>query len=210
MDLYYAKSLHGFTPPDPIPGRDSWDVWQGVEIREADRVLLFCSREYAESPTGSGAWRDVDYMQSNARNDGAPLRKFIPVGLGPYGQNSPFVPDFIHGATYYDLSEGSDGFDDLVRRFKSEPIELLSKATGAATIQTVSADPASTVSPPAPKPSTAGSALAIWRLKLDYLRQQEAIVSDAAQKFALSQQIEEAKAKIAELVSGHGSPPAGV
>ncbi len=38
-----------------------------------------------------------------------------------------------------------------------------------------------------------------WRKKLDYLQQQEAIVSDPAQKFTLQEQIAEAKAKIAEL-----------
>ena len=42
-------------------------------------------------------------------------------------------------------------------------------------------------------------ALKTWRKKLDYLHQQEATVSDPAQKFTLAQQIEEAKAKIAEL-----------
>ncbi|MGH8605489.1 MAG: hypothetical protein ACREXR_22670, partial [Gammaproteobacteria bacterium] len=39
MDLYYAKSLHGFTPPDPIANRDSWEAWQEDQIRDADCVL---------------------------------------------------------------------------------------------------------------------------------------------------------------------------
>jgi hypothetical protein len=42
-------------------------------------------------------------------------------------------------------------------------------------------------------------ALTIWRKKLDYLQQQEALVADAAQKFALGEQIAEARAKVAEL-----------
>ena len=42
-------------------------------------------------------------------------------------------------------------------------------------------------------------ALVIWREKLDYLQQQEAITADAAQKFALKKQIEEAQQKIREL-----------
>jgi len=42
-------------------------------------------------------------------------------------------------------------------------------------------------------------ALDTWRKKLDYFQQQEAIVADPAQKFALAENIEEAKAKIAEL-----------
>jgi len=48
-------------------------------------------------------------------------------------------------------------------------------------------------------------ALNTWRKKLDYLHQQEATVSDPAQKFTLAQQIEEAKAKIAELVLENSS-----
>jgi hypothetical protein len=42
-------------------------------------------------------------------------------------------------------------------------------------------------------------ALETWRKKLEYLQHQEAIVSDPAQKFTLAEQIEEAKARIAEL-----------
>lgn len=38
-----------------------------------------------------------------------------------------------------------------------------------------------------------------WRRKLDFLRQQEAIVADPAQKFALAEQIQEAKGKLAEI-----------
>ena len=48
-------------------------------------------------------------------------------------------------------------------------------------------------------------ALEMWRRKLDYFQQQEAIVADPGQKFALAEQIEEAKAKIAELETTAGS-----
>jgi len=41
----------------------------------------------------------------------------------------------------------------------------------------------------------------IWREKLDYLREQEAIAADPSQKFQLQKQIEEAKAKMAQLDS---------
>jgi len=122
LDLYFAKSLHGFTPPDPIPNGDSWEAWQKAEIAHADRVLVICSEEYAESPRGSGAWRDVAFMKQDLAT-GAPLRKFIPAGFGGYQVNGQFVPHFIHGATYYDLTPGVTagfGFDDLVRRFRTE------------------------------------------------------------------------------------------
>ena len=45
----------------------------------------------------------------------------------------------------------------------------------------------------------ASSALAIWREKLDYLQQQEAIESNPATKFTIKKQIEEAERKIREL-----------
>ncbi|HYX29535.1 MAG TPA: hypothetical protein VE863_13295, partial [Pyrinomonadaceae bacterium] len=53
-------------------------------------------------------------------------------------------------------------------------------------------------------------ALTIWRKKLDYLEAQEAIESDAAQKFELAEQIAEAKAKISELESPRKQEPAEV
>jgi hypothetical protein len=43
--------------------------------------------------------------------------------------------------------------------------------------------------------------LTLWKKKLVYLREQEALLSDVAQKFAIKHQIEEAKAKIKELES---------
>jgi hypothetical protein len=123
MDLYSAKSLHGFTPPDPLPNRDSWEAWQEDEIRNADCVLMVCSREYIESPENSGAWRDVNFMKKNLESEGVALRKFIPVGFGAYEVNLQFIPSFICGATYYDLTPGTStgfGFEDLVRRFQTE------------------------------------------------------------------------------------------
>jgi len=50
----------------------------------------------------------------------------------------------------------------------------------------------------APAPPNADTATAIWQEKLDYLRAQEAICSDPAQRFSLKKQIEEAEAKLRE------------
>ena len=54
---------------------------------------------------------------------------------------------------------------------------------------------------PPRRPHAANSlaALSVWSEKLAFLEEQEAIVADAAQKFALRKQIEEARAKILEL-----------
>jgi len=122
IDLYYAKSLHGFTPPDPVPNQDSWAAWQVSQVRHADRVLVLCSKEFNESPEGSGAWFDVELMKQDVES-GAELRKFIPVGYGDFDVNRAFIPAFIRGATYYDLTAATIsgfGFEDLVRRFRTE------------------------------------------------------------------------------------------
>ena len=55
----------------------------------------------------------------------------------------------------------------------------------------------STRLPANPAPGTA--AAAIWREKLEYLRVQDAICSDPAQRFTLKKQIEEAEARLREL-----------
>ena len=57
----------------------------------------------------------------------------------------------------------------------------------------------SAIVPPRPPGSPPSPALAIWQEKLDFLRQQEAICADPAQKFTLKKQIEEATAKVKEL-----------
>lgn len=123
IDFFYSKSLHGFTPPDPLPGRDSWDAWQEQQIRDAESVLVICTSEYLDSPPETGAWRDMDYMRKNLDSGRAEMRKFIPIGFGSYGAVRPVIPDFMKGANYYDLTTnklGGFGFDDLVRRLKAE------------------------------------------------------------------------------------------
>jgi TIR domain len=54
-------------------------------------------------------------------------------------------------------------------------------------------------SPAAPRRPTTSVALELWREKLSYLQQQEAIVADPATRFALKKQIEEIHGKINEL-----------
>ncbi|MCP4662154.1 MAG: hypothetical protein GY856_42670, partial [bacterium] len=64
--------------------------------------------------------------------------------------------------------------------------------------------PAMTAPPSGPvvsaNPSLPGrGALAVWREKLEYFLEQEAVSADPAQKFALRKQIEEAERRIREL-----------
>lgn len=125
IDLYYGKSLHGFTPPEPAPkpDREDWDYWQEEQIRQADRVVILCTREYASSGPESGVARDLRYIKADIERTKGGKRKVIPVGVGSYDANRAFIPSFIQGATYYDIGsrqKGVFGLDDLVRRLKTE------------------------------------------------------------------------------------------
>ena len=128
IDLYYGKSLHGFVPPDARPGDDRppWTIWQEEQVRDADFIVLVCTREYAESPPGSGAWWDVRLMVEDLRSGRAERRKFIPVGWGAYEENAPYIPAFLRDAHYYDLGSpggfgvGDSGYEDLIRRIENE------------------------------------------------------------------------------------------
>ena len=53
--------------------------------------------------------------------------------------------------------------------------------------------------PDGPGVKSSGSASSLWREKLEFLREQEAIASDPAQKYSLKKQIEEALHKISTL-----------
>ncbi len=90
------------------------------------------------------------------------------------------IADVILQALELRLSDGGEASDQLASPIARHPSRV-------ATPQ------------PTPTQKSPTGALAIWIEKRDYLQQQEAITSDAAQKFALMKQIEEAKAKIREL-----------
>jgi hypothetical protein len=131
IDYFYGKCLHGFTPPDPLPDRDSWDAWQEEQVREADFVLVICTPEYVASPPTKGAGRDMKYIQDDMKSGRAEMRKFIPVGFDSHEAIAHLIPPFIRGANYYDLTaKGLEGigFADLVRRLKTE----LAKGTAVA------------------------------------------------------------------------------
>jgi len=191
IDFFYAKSQHGFSPPDPLPNRDSWDAWQEEQVRDSEFVLVICTPEYLASNPNTGAWRDMDYMQTELQSGRAEGRKFIPVGFGSYQNVGPLIPAFMQGATYYDLTAktlGGFGFDDLVRRLKAAPAQAGVPQQQAGVAARASAGA-----------SGNESALAVWERKMEFLQAAEARTADAAQRFAIQEQIEEARTKIREL-----------
>jgi hypothetical protein len=143
LDIFFYYGKYGFTPPQRRAG-DKWDpwwLWAEEQIKESDCVLMLCTQEYAESDPDRGecpgAWCDWhmedDDLKSKdvrplwwdwhciARESEVKPEKFIPVGFGPY--DSRKVPDFVRGATYYDLNSTS-GFEGLRRRIRHEHQKL--------------------------------------------------------------------------------------
>ncbi len=127
IDQYYAQSRHGFVPPEGKADdeRDAWTIWQEEQIIEADRVLLVCNMEYIDSvehpDADSGALRDVNFMIDDINSGRAQQSKFIPIGFASHIANKYYLPRFLKGAPYYDVTPGAqDGFviADLLRRLK--------------------------------------------------------------------------------------------
>lgn len=123
IDIYYRKGLHGFTAPRlHRKGEDAWTRWQMEQIRDADRVILICTPEYASSPPNSGVARDLQFMWEDVERPGVELSKFIPVGFDSYEQNRAYIPDSLQGANYFNLAPGNrfGGLSDLIRQFQNE------------------------------------------------------------------------------------------
>jgi hypothetical protein len=51
LDKYFRKAQHGFVPPERRQGDtlEPWITWAKEQIREADFVLVICSREYTHA-----------------------------------------------------------------------------------------------------------------------------------------------------------------
>ncbi|HSU15790.1 SEFIR domain-containing protein [Longimicrobium sp.] len=108
---------------DPHPSI-GWPQWMRREIAKATHVLVVCTETYLrrvnldESPDrGLGAtWEGtliiLETYASQGHND-----KFIPIVFSSAAQ--PFVPDFLQGATRYDVSS-EDGYDALYARLTGQ------------------------------------------------------------------------------------------
>jgi hypothetical protein len=149
IDQYYERSLHGFVPPAAVAGdrRPPWTIWQQEQVKDADFVLVMCSREYAGASASSGVWYDLSFMRDDMADRSERSRKFIPAGFGPYGQLGPFAPDFLLNAHYHDLDEPT-GVEDLVRRIDIE----MGRQFAAGPPSSAAATPPPTVAPKSASP----------------------------------------------------------
>ncbi len=169
---------------------DEWNLIPGRLWQEALEEIIKTASSAAVlvGKDGLGPW---EKPEMRACLDQFVKRKLpvIPVLL-PGAGKQPDLPLFLQGFTWVDLRGGltDDGLDRV-------QWGITGAKPGAQAVLGQQSAPKASVASATP----VGSALQTWREKLDFLRQQEAVVADPAQKFALSKQIEEATQKIQEL-----------
>lgn len=162
-----------------IPGRPWQEAVEEI-IRTVPAAAVLVGRD------GLGPW-EIPEMHACISQFVRRRLPVIPVLL-PGVPERPELPLFLGEHTWVDLRGG----------LSSEGLDLLEWGiTGRKPERPAPGSPAQASTTPASPP--ASGALALWREKLEFLREQEVITSDAAQKFALKKQIEEAQRKIREL-----------
>jgi hypothetical protein len=125
----------------------------------------------------------------------------IPVLL-PGAPREPRLPVFLQQFTWIDLRNGltPEGLDGL--QWGITGVRPGQEPTAAPTPTTPTAA--------ASRPPASSGALTVWREKLNYLQEREAIAADPSQKFALRKQIEEAQGSRATPPSRHALAPGAI
>lgn len=199
-----ARRLHGalvnagepvWWDQDILPGQD-WKFEIRKAMRDAYAVLLCLSKETSKRTTSGIYPEALDAINM--------LREYPPgdIFLIPVRFSECDIPmieidgtrtlDRLQFVDLFPADQWDAGLQKLVRALQASPHHPPSGAAAAPT--TTSTTQAASVPPQPPNP-----AVAIWKQKLEYLQTQKAISADPSQKFAMQQQIEEAKRKIQEL-----------
>ncbi len=164
-----------------VPGRPWQEALEEV-IETVGAAAVLVGRD------GLGPW-EVPEMRSCLSEYVDRKLPVIPVLL-PGTPDQPRLPLFLKQFTWVDLRGGlsAAGLDRL-------EWGITGRRPGSPSPPPSSPSPPVAAAPVVPE----SSALAGWREKLEFFRQQEVIVVDPAQKFALMKQIEEAERKIRDL-----------
>lgn len=96
---------------------------------------------------------------------------------------------------------------DMAKRIKALARAAAASGTGTTGADAAAARPGPISGTPGRASQTRSRAAAVLAEKLAYLREQEAIVADPVQRFALKKQIEEARAKLQEAEQAPEQPP---
>ena len=160
------------------------DVYLPRLYREqSELIVIFLCPEYAKKRWCRLEWRHIRQLIATVESE-----RIMLVSFGSPGDLSDL--GILPG----------DGYIDIGNRPASEIADLILQRSQGSNAPGMGPSPPPPVPPQPPPPSPDGSsALKVWEEKLAYLLQQEAIVSDPAQKFSVQKSIEEAKEKIREL-----------
>lgn len=160
------------------------DVYLPRLYREqSELIVIFLCPEYAKKRWCRLEWRHIRQLIATVESE-----RIMLVSFGSPG----------------DLSElgilPGDGYIDIGERPASEIADLILDRSRGSNAAGIAPSPPPPVAPQPLAPSPAGSsALKVWQERLAYLLEQEAIVSDPAQRFSVRKLIEEAKDRIREL-----------
>jgi hypothetical protein len=175
-DRYYEAEL----------ARPDLDIYlQRLYHDESELIAMFLCADYERKEWCGLEWRALRDL----------IKRRQASTIMPFRSDNTEIPGLF----------STDGYVWIGNRSPLEVADLiLQRMQGNTATPGITSPPApaatSSTSTPAQPPSTApAGALQIWREKLDFLQQQEAIIADPAQKFALRKQIEETKEKIREL-----------
>ncbi|HVT19011.1 MAG TPA: toll/interleukin-1 receptor domain-containing protein [Thermoanaerobaculia bacterium] len=158
-------------------------------IRGTRKTVVVLSEAYLQAEFTQPEW-----AAAFAQDPRGERRKLIPLRIGPCSPDG-----LLESVIYADLvglgaGEAKDAVLTAVsdlERAKPGRAPVFPGAGAAATTPARAAYPG--------KELSGGGALRLWREKLEYLEEHEAIAADPAQKFALCKQIEEARRRIREL-----------
>jgi hypothetical protein len=181
----------------------AWDFRAGhnliVEMQKAtgaERTLLVLSEESLKAPFVQAEW-----TAALAEDPTGEKRKLFPVRVKPCEP-----PGLLKAINYIDLlgKEPAEAERLLLESIadRGKPAvkpKFPGQAAASDGSQRVAPDPVPFPFPAEPAPPQRNRAVEVWKEKLGFLQEQEAILADPAQKFAVRKAIEEARAKIREL-----------
>jgi hypothetical protein len=197
--------------------KEGWPRWMLNQLDWADFVIVICTGTYYRRFRGHedrGKGKGVDWegalITQGIYDARSATAKFVPVLFEASAH--PFVPEPLRSQTFYLLTsepDYQDLYDFLLGLAGVEPrtvgqIKVKPKRTGEVL---AFGDAGQIDHPPeelnvrvvAPAVTPSSSVVSLWQEKLEYLQRAEAFAVDPVQKFALMHQIEEVRAKIAEL-----------
>ena len=188
----------------------AWDFRPGgnfvLEMQKAaqgtERTLVVLSENYLKADYTQPEWAAA--LVDDPRGE---KRKLFPVRVGACSPDGMLKPMIYADLVGLDASEAKEvllsALQERAKPAQTPPFPGANagptSSSGRAMPRAVAYPKQPQANPKQPQAKVGSSALSLWREKLEFLREQEALAVDASQKFALRKQIEEAESKIREL-----------